>query len=84
MSVSISINGCAEVVMFCSHPLFGSTVQATCPFTCDSCTRRLVGGKDSYADDLDRIEELTAVAPAAKVWQKIQEFGNSGTDIFYP
>jgi hypothetical protein len=79
-----TISGCAQVASFCSSPTFGSFVQEACPVTCDSCTRRLADMKHSYANDLDRIEELTVVAPAAEVWQRIHEFGNSGTDAFYP
>jgi hypothetical protein len=79
-----TISGCAQVASFCSSPTFGSFVQEACPVTCDSCTRRLADMKHSYANDFDRIEELTVVAPAAEVWQRIHEFGNSGTDAFYP
>jgi len=82
-----TISGCSDVQPFCEHAAYGSTVQATCPATCGSCKapfRRLADGNDHNVDELDRIEELTVPALAAKVRQRIEELSRSDTNIFYP
>merc|ERR1719291_1346676 len=89
--VGLTIGGCVDVLMFCDHPMYGSTVQATCPATCDSCTggQRLADRKDLNAGALDGIQELTVVAPrthaaAAEVRQNIEESSSSDTNLFIP
>jgi len=64
----VTIDSCADVLAFCEHSVYGSTVQATCPATCGSCTgsdRRLADGK----------------APNA---EKTEESSSSDTKILYP
>jgi hypothetical protein len=46
--VGLTIGGCADVMMFCDHPMYGSTVQATCPETCGLCC----ADDDAYAVEL--------------------------------
>jgi len=80
-NAGIRIGGCDDVKSFCEHGTYGTTVQATCPVTCDSCTRRLADGK--------RIDELTGMAslmpaPVAGIRQKTDEFSNPDTSLFYP
>merc|ERR1719188_1908958 len=58
----LTISGCADVQSFCHNAAYGSTVQATCPATCGSCTapvRRMTERKDPIADEFDWIDELT-------------------------
>jgi hypothetical protein len=47
----ITISGCAAVMSFCNHGTYGSVVQATCPATCGSCSRRLADAKGTNADE---------------------------------
>jgi Cu/Zn superoxide dismutase len=80
--VGYTISGCVDVKAFCEHGVYGSVVQATCPATCGSCTRRLADGKNTNADELDWVEGLTV--PAAEFGQKAEELSTSDTHLFYP
>merc|ERR1712087_862648 len=54
-NAGLMVSGCADVQSFCEHAAYGSTVRATCPATCGSCTapvRRLADGKGPSADEL--------------------------------
>jgi len=69
--VGLTISGCAVVTSYCEHPVYGSTVQETCPATCGHCTapvRRLASWKDPDADELDWIEELAAPQADERDW----------------
>merc|ERR1719356_1156268 len=72
--IGLTISGCAAVQSYCEHAAYASTLQATCPATCGSCTapvRRLADGKDPNADELDWIDELTV--PQADELDRIDE-----------